>query len=240
MPSAGSISGYTLRSDTPEGTVHNSKGTVDRQGNKVKTFKNATSASDINNLNILGKEYQIKTPNMEAYGKDSKFYGLAHGLEGNNEKLVISGLSYSNAGIMKVSKQGDIPASTTYFHQGITPNELPTGQAHYEGNSYLFSYGPSYGDRTLYDTKAGAHFDVDFNAKTINGRLDNKIDLGFLNKQDIRDGFNFTGTIKGNKFTADQDKIFYSGGFYGPQAQELSGFMAHEDDHVWGVFDGKK
>ena len=80
-------------------------------------------------------------------------------------------------------------------------------------------------------------FCVDFNAKTISGRLDNKVQLNY---QDIRDGFNFNGTIQGSQFSAHQDKIFYSGGFYGPNGEELAGFLRHDNDDVNGVFSGTK
>ena len=119
---------------------------------------------------------------------------------------------------------------------GLTPTALPSGRARYEGSAYLFSYGEDT-DRSLNDTKGGAHFDVDFNAKTISGRLDNKV---WLNYRDIRDGFNFNGSIQGNQFSAHQDKIFYSGGFYGPNGEELGGFLRHDNDEVSGVFSGTK
>ncbi len=43
------------------------------------------------------------------------------------------------------------------------------------------------------NTQAGAHFDGDFNAKTLSGRLDKRVKLDY---DDIRDGFSFTGTLK--------------------------------------------
>ena len=38
----------------------------------------------------------------------------------------------------------------------------------------------------------------------------------------------------------NQDKIFYSGGFYGPNGEELAGFLRHDNDEVNGVFSGTK
>ena len=204
----------------------------------------------VNNLNVIrvgGKEYDIKVANME-----TDDMGLLNHMDDLlttakdkfTMRMLIPNLRYSNAGMLTVGRDfnptnGNYYVNSHLFHQGITPNALPSGSARYEGKSYLFSHGPD-ADRSLFDTKADAHFNVDFGAKTISGKLDNKVQMEYNDRNSVRDGFTFNGTIKGNQFSATQDKIFYSGGFYGPNAEELSGFMHHEEDKVKGFFEGSK
>ena len=130
-----------------------------------------------------------------------------------------------------------------WFYQGITPTNMPSGgQAQYKGNSYVFSYGPDEGDRTYHDTQADAQFDVDFGAKTIAGKLDNKVLLDSDDPNSLKEGFSFNGKVHGNSFSAkeEQDKIYYHGGFFGPNAEELSGVMRHDDDKLKGYFGAHK
>lgn len=203
--------------------------------------RGAVSGDDLNTLRINGQDYQIKVPGLKV-SDDLK--GLLSHTDNDRAakkgtfRQLMPGLRYSNAGVIGFGQDFDSSGDWLYinshlFHQGLTPTALPSGRARYEGSAYLFSDG----DDDLSDTKAGAHFDVDFNAKTISGRLDNKVRLNY---QEIRDGFNFNGTIQGNQFSAHQDKIFYSGGFYGPNAEELAGFLRHDNDEVNGVFSGTK
>ena len=135
--------------------------------------------------------------------------------------------------------------STDYhsFYQGITPTNMPSnGRAHYEGNAYMFSHIPTDGDSTYHDTQGAAHFDVDFGAKTIAGKLDNKVQLDYNDLNSLKEGFTFNGTIKGSNFEAkeEQDKIYYHGGFFGPNAEELAGVLRHDDDKVNGYFGAHK
>lgn len=234
----GSISGQTL---------HGRNGGSGRSDDYREVSRNNVSSDNLNTLHINGQDYQIKVPDMETdeMGLLNQMDNLLTTPKSKfTMRMVIPNLRYSNAGILTVgrdfnSTNGNYYVNSHLFHQGITPNTLPSGQARYEGNAYLFSHGLG-ADRRLFDTKAAAHFDVDFAAKTINGRLDNKVQLDYYDRNSIQDGFSFSGTIQGNQFNATQDKIFYSGGFYGPNAEELSGFMRHEEDKVKGIFNGNK
>ena len=148
------------------------------------------------------------------------------------DRELIDGMRYSSIGSLRFFRgqksNGDWDSVDDHlFYQGITPTNMPSsGQARYEGNSYLFSYGPKYGDRIYHDTQGAAHFDVDFGAKTIAGQLDNKVDVDGR----IKNGFSFNGQVHGNTFSAkeEQDKIYYHGGFFGPNAEELGGVMKHD------------
>ena len=164
------------------------------------------------------------------------------------DRKLIDGMRYSSMGRLRFFRDqksnGDWGNVDEHlFYQGITPTNMPSsGQARYEGNSYLFSYGPKYGDRTYHDTQGAAHFDVDFGAKTIAGKLDNKVQLDPNNRNSMKEGFTFNGTIKGSNFEAkeEQDKIYYNGGFFGPNAEELGGVMRHDNDKVHGFFGAHK
>ena len=102
----------------------------------------------------------------------------------------------------------------------------------------IYSPGSRSGNRKYLDTQAAAHFDVDFGAKTIAGQLDNKVKVDGR----IKDGFTFNGNVHGNTFSAkeEQDKIYYHGGFFGPNAEELAGVLRHDEDKVNGYFGAHK
>ena len=229
-PATGPVSGYTLHS-YDDGTGHGTR----------EIARGPLSGGDLNTLRLNGQDYQIKVPGLKA---DPDNHGLLTHEDGNREtkrlvaRQLIPGLRYSQVGAITFGRDFDRSGfwyyiDNHYFHQGLTPGALPSGRARYEGTAYLSSYG----DGDLNNTRAGAHFDVDFNAKTLSGRLDNRVELDY---DDIRDGFSFTGTIQGTGFSAHQDKIFYSGGFYGPNAEELGGFMRHDEDKVSGFFAAHK
>ena len=158
------------------------------------------------------------------------------------DRELIDGMRYSSIGKLRFFRgqksNGDWDSVDDHlFYQGITPTNMPSsGQARYEGNSYLFSYGPENGDRTLYDTEASANFDVDFGAKTIAGQLNNWVQIDGRTEY----GFSFNGQVHGNTFSAKDNKIYYHGGFFGPNAEELGGVLRHDDDKVNGFFGAHK
>ena len=193
----------------------------------------------------------MKIPGML---RSNNFEGLVeHNLEDEQtgdetSRVLIDGMRYSSIGSLRFFKgkqsDGDWDSVDSHtFYQGITPTNMPTsGQARYEGNSYIFSYGPANSDRTYYDTRGAAHFDVDFGAKTIAGKLDNKVQMDPDDLDSIKEGFTFNGKVHGNTFSAkeEQDKIYYHGGFFGPNAEELGGVMRHDEDKVNGYFGAHK
>lgn len=63
-----------------------------------------------------------------------------------------------------------------------------------------------------------------------------------LSLSSIQEGFTFNGNVHGNTFSAkeEQDKIYYHGGFFGPNAEELAGVLRHDDDKVNGYFGAHK
>ena len=245
-PTTGPVSGYEFRE---RNDIYSNQTTHEN-------YRGAISNQDLNILRIDGKDYQLnvglKPSKLELKGLLGNAYKDPHKNDGKLNVIsenLIDGMRYSRVGSLIFSNNIDSisgKAENTdshWFYQGITTTDMPSGgRAHYEGNSYMFSYGPTNGDRTYYDTQGAAHFDVDFGAKTIAGKLDNKVQLNYRDLDSLKEGFTFNGKVHGNTFSAkeEQDKIYYHGGFFGPNAEELSGVLRHDDDKVNGYFGAHK
>lgn len=177
------------------------------------------TVQDINRLTINGKSYDLNV------GSQTDFN------EQKNEKaeIITSGtaLSYSKFGFVadkEISDEDSKGYKEFLFYQGeITPvASMPaTGTATYQGYGLI--------KKDAADMKANAAFDVDFEKKTIAGKLSNdntSITLG--------------GSIVGNQFGGNQDGYAMTGAFFGPQADELAGRYTNADSTVSGVFGAKK
>ena len=127
-----------------------------------------------------------------------------------------------------------------YFFAHGQPTELAgkegmpvEGKASYRGYA-LVSHG--YSPTSYAPTRYDARFAVDFGAKTLSGNL--KAD-----KTDYMSSVEFKAKINGNTFSGDTayfDKssnynvgVYTEGGFYGPQAQELSGVFSGRAEAKW-------
>ena len=127
-----------------------------------------------------------------------------------------------------------------YFFAHGQPTELAgkdampvEGKAVYRGYA-LVSYGSS--PTSFAPSRYDARFNVDFGAKTLSGNL--KAD-----KEDYMSSVEFKAKINGNTFSGDTayfDKssnynvgVYTEGGFYGPQAQELSGVFSGRAEAKW-------
>ena len=127
-----------------------------------------------------------------------------------------------------------------YFFAHGQPTELAgkdampvEGKAVYRGYA-LVSYGSS--PTSFAPSRYDARFNVDFGAKTLSGNL--KAD-----KEDYMSSVEFKAKINGNTFSGDTayfDKssnynvgVYTEGGFYGPQAQELSGVFSGRAAGIW-------
>ena len=127
-----------------------------------------------------------------------------------------------------------------YFFAHVQPTELAgkdampvEGKAVYRGYA-LVSYGSS--PTSFAPSRYDARFNVDFGAKTLSGNL--KAD-----KTDYMSSVEFKAKINGNTFSGDTaypDKsnnynvgVYTEGGFYGPQAQELSGVFSGRAAGIW-------
>lgn len=137
-----------------------------------------------------------------------------------------------------------------------------------EDLGYLVYYGQNVGATSYAATaddreeKHPAEYTVDFDNKTLNGRLiknqyvqkktDEKKPLTIYNITAKLDGNRFTGSAKVNTELktshADKEHLFFhtdadqrlEGGFFGDKGEELAGRFISNDNSVFGVFAGKQ
>lgn len=132
------------------------------------------------------------------------------------------------------------------FLKGIRTAEadIPkTGTAHYTGTWEARISKPIQWDNKA-DKAAKAEFDVDFGEKSISGTLTEKngVEAAFYIEKGVIDGNGFHATartrdnginLSGNDSTNPQsfkaNNLLVTGGFYGPQAEELGGTIFNKD-----------
>ncbi|HGO8831270.1 TPA: transferrin-binding protein-like solute binding protein [Neisseria meningitidis] len=143
------------------------------------------------------------------------------------------------------------------FLKGIRTVEadIPkTGTAHYTGTWEARISKPIQWDNHA-DKAAKAEFNVDFGEKSISGTLTEKngVEPAFHIEKGVIDGNGFHATartrdnginLSGNGSTNPQsfkaDNLLVTGGFYGPQAEELGGTIIDSDRKFGAVFGAKK
>ncbi|HGH6940820.1 TPA: transferrin-binding protein-like solute binding protein [Neisseria meningitidis] len=139
-----------------------------------------------------------------------------------------------------------------------------------EDLGYLTYYGQNVGATSYAATaddreKHPAEYTVDFDNKTLNGKLIKNQYVRNKNNPDEPKKpltiYNITATLDGNRFTgsakvntelktshADKEYLFFhtdadqrlEGGFFGDKGEELAGRFISNDNSVFGVFAGKK
>lgn len=138
------------------------------------------------------------------------------------------------------------------FLKGIRTAEadIPkTGKAHYTGTWEARISKPIQWDNQA-DKAAKAEFDVDFGEKSISGKLTEKngVEPAFHIENGVIDGNGFHATartrdnginLSGNDSTNPQsfkaNNLLVTGGFYGPQAEELGGTIFNNDGKSLGI-----
>lgn len=138
------------------------------------------------------------------------------------------------------------------FLKGIRTVEadIPkTGTAHYTGTWEARISKPIQWDNQA-DKTAKAEFNVDFGKKSISGTLTEKngVEPAFHIEKGVIDGNGFHATartrdnginLSGNGSTNPQsfkaDNLLVTGGFYGPQAEELGGTIFNNDGKSLGI-----
>lgn len=138
------------------------------------------------------------------------------------------------------------------FLKGIRTAEtnIPqTGKAHYTGTWEARISKPIQWDNKA-DKAAKAEFNVDFGKKSISGTLTEKngVEPAFRIENGVIDGNGFHATartrdnginLSGNGSTNPQsfkaDNLLVTGGFYGPQAEELGGTIFNKDGKSLGI-----
>lgn len=142
------------------------------------------------------------------------------------------------------------------FLKGIRTAEadIPqTGKARYTGTWEARISKPIQWDNHADKKAAKAEFDVDFGKKSISGTLTEKngVEAAFYIEKGVIDGNGFHATartrdnginLSGNDSTNPQsfkaNNLLVTGGFYGPQAEELGGTIFNKDGKSLGITEG--
>lgn len=142
------------------------------------------------------------------------------------------------------------------FLKGIRTAEadIPkTGKARYTGTWEARISKPIQWDNHADKKAAKAEFDVDFGGKSISGTLTEKngVEAAFYIEKGVIDGNGFHATartrdnginLSGNDSTNPQsfkaNNLLVTGGFYGPQAEELGGIIFNNDGKSLGITEG--
>ena len=115
-----------------------------------------------------------------------------------------------------------------FFAQGLPTavTQIPkAGQVEYKGGA-VYKKDGNYSE--LSEMTATADFD-----KKV-------IDINIAGKTNALPGMNFGGKITGNSFAGDANGIKTQGGFFGENAQEMTGLFVNEADQARGSFGGIK
>ena len=169
-------------------------------------------------INILRRAGDIDPESFEAYDDQ---YNL------RKERQTI--LSNSNFKSSAFGVYYDTLTGNRYFFaQGLPTavTQIPTaGQVEYKGGA-VYKKDENYSE--LSEMTATADFD-----KKV-------IDINIAGKTNALPGMNFGGKITGNSFAGDANGIKTQGGFFGENAQEMTGLFINEADQARGAFGGIK
>lgn len=117
-----------------------------------------------------------------------------------------------------------------FFAQGLPTAvaQIPTaGQVEYKGGAVYKKDGEQ-----NYSELSEMTATADFDKKVI--------DINIAGKTNALPGMNFGGKITGNSFAGDANGIKTQGGFFGENAQEMTGLFINEADQARGAFGGIK
>ena len=117
-----------------------------------------------------------------------------------------------------------------FFAQGLPTAvaQIPTaGQVEYKGGAVYKKDGEQ-----NYSELSEMTATADFDKKVI--------DINIAGKTNALPGMNFGGKISGNSFAGNANGIKTQGGFFGENAQEMTGLFTNEADQSRGAFGGIK
>ena len=117
-----------------------------------------------------------------------------------------------------------------FFAQGLPTavSQIPTaGQVEYKGGAVYKKDGEQ-----NYSELSEMTATADFATKVI--------DINIAGKTNALPGMNFGGKISGNSFAGNANGIKTQGGFFGENAQEMTGLFINEADQARGAFGGIK
>ena len=117
-----------------------------------------------------------------------------------------------------------------FFAQGLPTAvaQIPTaGRVEYKGGAVYKKDGEQ-----NYSELSEMTATADFDKKVI--------DINIAGKTNALPGMNFGGKITGNSFAGNANGIKTQGGFFGENAQEMTGLFINEADQARGAFGGIK
>lgn len=203
-----------------------SGGTINLEKNEL----NSALTNDIRDLAIRDKDGRfvyvpvVRRANIDPDGWDDEYRDPYH--------MVKEGQSILSNSDFQSSAFG------TYFHN-LTDNQYFYAQ----GNPTALAQIPTAG-KVEYDGGAAYKKDGDDSQRTgmtATADFANKvIDINIKEKPNFVPEMNFGGKITGNSFAGEVNGIKTQGGFFGENAQEMTGLFTNEADKSRGAFGGIK
>ena len=203
-----------------------SGGTINLEKNDL----NSALTNDIRDLAIRDKDGKfvyisvVRRANIDPEGFDEEYRDPYH--------MVKEGQSILSNSDFQSSAFG------TYF-DNLTDNQYFYAQ----GNPTALAQIPTAG-KVEYDGGAAYKkdgYDSQRTGMTATADFDNKvIDINIKEKPNFVPGMNFGGKIAGNSFAGEVNGIKTQGGFFGENAQEMTGLFTNEADQSRGAFGGIK
>lgn len=203
-----------------------SGGTINLEKNEL----NSALTNDIRDLAIRDKDGKfayipvVRRANIDPEGFDEEYRDPYH--------MVKEGQSILSNSDFQSSAFG------TYF-DNLTDNQYFYAQ----GNPTALAQIPTAG-KVEYDGGAAYKkdgYDSQRTGMTATADFDNKvIDINIKEKPNFVPGMNFGGKITGNSFAGEVNGIKTQGGFFGENAQEMTGLFTNEADQSRGAFGGIK
>lgn len=198
--------------------------------NLAKNELNSALTNDIRDLAIRDKDGKfeyipvVRRANIDPEGFDEEYRDPYH--------MVKEGQSILSNSDFQSSAFG------TYF-DNLTDNQYFYAQ----GNPTALAQIPTAG-KVEYDGGAAYKkdgYDSQRTGMTATADFDNKvIDINIKEKPNFVPGMNFGGKITGNSFAGEVNGIKTQGGFFGENAQEMTGLFTNEADQSRGAFGGIK
>ena len=203
-----------------------SGGTINLEKNEL----NSVLTADIRYLTIRDKDGRLKDVNIlrTAGEPDPENFGEPYDDPYNLRQYRQTILSNSNFQASAFGTYIDELTDQYFFAQGnpTALAQIPTaGKVEYDGGA-VYKKDGDYGRIT------GMTATADFANKVI--------DINIKERGKFVPGMNFGGKITGNSFAGEVNGIKTQGGFFGKDAQEMTGLFTNEADQSRGAFGGIK
>lgn len=203
-----------------------SGGTINLEKNEL----NSVLTSNIRNLTIREKDGRLKDVEIlrTAGELDPENFGEPYDDPYNLRQYRQTILSNSNFQASAFGTYIDELTDQYFFAQGnpTALAQIPTaGKVEYDGGA-VYKKDGDYGRIT------GMTATADFANKVI--------DINIKERGKFVPGMNFGGKITGNSFAGEVNGIKTQGGFFGKDAQEMTGLFTNEADKSRGAFGGIK